>query len=118
MKRKKNAKIIVAIITILLLVFLSGCIRSRVIITSEPPGADVTFKNTYRGRTPITIPIIWYWYYDIEIEKEGFEKIHTVERFHAPVWFYVPFDLIMEAMPFPIYDTKYRHYVLTPLEEM
>ena len=56
--------------------------------------------------------------YELVFEKEGFEKFHTIERFHAPVWFYMPFDLIMEAMPFPIYDTKYRHYVLTPLEEM
>ncbi len=95
-----------------------GCIRSRVIITSDPPQADVTFKNTYRGRTPLTIPIIWYWFYDVEVEKEGYERIVTQERFHAPVWFYMPFDLLMEALPFPIYDTKYRHYILTPVEEL
>lgn len=117
MKRLKKYYLLSSII-ILLLAFLLGCIRSRVIITSDPTGADVTFNNVYRGRTPIIIPIIWYWYYDVEIEKEGFEKLVRVERFRSPVWFYMPFDLLMEALPLPIYDTKYRHYILTPKAEL
>jgi len=40
----------------------SGCIRSRIIVTSDPPGADVTMNGLHRGRTPIEIPFIWYWY--------------------------------------------------------
>ncbi len=105
-------------VILLALVMLTGCIRSRVIITSEPPGADVTFKRTYRGRTPITIPIIWYWFYEIKLEKEGYETIETRERFHAPVWFYMPLDLIAEAMPFPIYDTKRLDYTMIPEEAL
>ncbi len=102
---------------LLILLLATACIRSRVVITSDPTGADVTFKSMPRGRTPVTIPIIWYWYYDINIEKPGYEPIVTTERFHAPVWFYMPLDLIMEAIPIPIYDTKKRHYVLVPSEE-
>jgi hypothetical protein len=113
-----NKRLIVVAAVVLLMGLTAGCIRSRVIITSDPPGADVTFKREYRGRTPITIPINWYWFYDVEIEKEGYNKVETMERFHSPVWFYMPFDMVMEAMPFPIKDTKYRHYVLTPKEEL
>lgn len=113
----KIKTLVLPVIVIFVLGFLSGCIRSRVIITSDPPGAEVKFNNVPRGRTPITIPFIWYWYYDVELEKEGYEKIVTKERFRAPVWFYIPFDFFMEALPFPIYDTKYRHYVLTPKKE-
>ena len=91
-----------------------GCIRSRVVVTSEPTGADITVNGTYRGRTPITIPFGWYWYYDFEVDKEGYEPLKARERFRAPVWFYIPFDLIMEAIPLRIYDTKHRHYPLIP----
>ncbi len=92
----------------------AGCIRSRVVVTSEPTDADITVNGNYRGRTPITIPFGWYWYYDFKVEKEEYKPLTARERFHAPVWFYIPFDLIMEAIPLRIYDTKYRHYVLVP----
>jgi hypothetical protein len=108
-----------ALCAVLVVLLLStSCIRSRVVITSDPPGADVTFNKMPRGRTPVTIPIIWYWYYDIKLEKPGYEPLATTERFHAPIWFYIPLDLVMEAIPIPIYDTKKRHYALAPSEEL
>jgi len=98
------------------LILCSGCIRSRVVVTSDPVGADVTMNNTYRGRTPITIPFTWYWYYDFKLEKEGYQTLTARERFRTPPWCYIPLDLFMEAMPFRINDVRYRHYVLTPTE--
>ena len=107
---------ILVFILVLLTIFTSGCIRSRVVVTSDPSGADVTMNNTYRGQTPITIPFAWYWYYDFELEKEGFKNLESRERFRTPVWFLIPFDLVMEAMPFNIYDTKRLHYALARAE--
>jgi len=109
-------KFAVFAISLILLICLAGCIRSRVVVTSDPVGAGVTVNDTYRGRTPITIPFGWYWFYDFKVEKEGYQSLESRERFHAPVWFYMPFDLIMEAMPFRIYDTKERYYALVPVE--
>jgi hypothetical protein len=99
----------------LLLLPATACIRSRVIIESEPPGATVKFHREVRGETPITIPFIWYWYYEVELEKEGYEPLRTVERFRTPPWFIFPLDGIMELMPFPITDTRKRTYQLKPL---
>lgn len=98
------------------LLFISGCIRSRVVVTSQPSGADVTVNNVYRGRTPITIPFGWYWYYDFEIEKQGYQKTRIQERFRAPLWCWMPLDLVMEAIPLNFYDTKHRKYVLKSVE--
>ena len=92
----------------------AGCIRSRVIISSDPPGADVTFHHKGYGRTPVTIPFIWYWWYDVEIRKEGFEPVVTEERFRCPPWFIFPLDGFFEILPIPITDTRRRHYSLTP----
>lgn len=95
---------------------LTGCIRSRVTITSEPAGAEVFWRGERRGPTPITIPFEWYWHYDYRLEKEGFEPVEVVDRFRTPPWFLMPLDLLMELVPVPIPDNRRRHYVLKPAE--
>ncbi len=95
----------------------SGCIRSRVTITSEPAQAEVFFHGRPRGLTPIDIPYIWYWHHDIVVEKEGYERFETIERFRTPPWFLMPFDLFAELIPLPIPDHRYRHYVLKKAED-
>lgn len=90
----------------------SGCIRSRMRITSEPAQADVFINDVHYGRTPVEVPFSWYWYYKVEARKDGYEPVEEIERLRAPIWMWIPFDLICEAMPFPIYDTKKLHYNL------
>ena len=97
--------------------FLSGCIRSRVTITSDPPAAEVIWRGEPRGVTPITIPIKWYWYYDFTLQKEGYEKKEIIERFRTPPWFIMPLDLFAEIIPVPFPDERERNYVLKPKEE-
>ncbi len=93
-------------------VILSGCIRTRVVINSDPPKAKVIFNDVYRGKTPIEIPIIYYWFYKIKIESEGYNSVEKIERFRAPIYFQIPFDLLMEAIPYPITKTYDRFYIL------
>ncbi|MBN1868313.1 PEGA domain-containing protein [Candidatus Sumerlaeota bacterium] len=108
---------IVATITLIFALALGsvGCIRSSLEITSEPPGANVKFQDCDRGQTPVKIPFIWYWYYDIELEKPGYQTLKTQEYLATPPWFLFPLDLFFEALPFPIPDTRHRHYNLEPL---
>jgi hypothetical protein len=96
---------------------LTGCIRSRVHITSEPEGAEVIWHGQPYGATPIEIPFIWYWHHDIALEKPGYQRLETIERFRTPPWFLAPVDLLMEILPIPIPDNRYRHYVLQPKGE-
>lgn len=110
-------KVILLLVCLICFAVLSGCIRSKAVIKTDPPEAKVTFNSVYRGKTPIEIPFIYYWYYNIEIEKDGYKKIQKLERFHPPIWFYIPFDLIMEALPFPITDTHNLSYVLEKEEK-
>lgn len=91
---------------------LTGCIRSRVTITSDPPQAEVTWQGDPRGVTPITIPFKYYWYYDFTLEKEGYEKMEVIERLRTPPWFLLPLDLFAEILPIPFSDHRERHYVL------
>ena len=95
-------------------VLMTGCIRSMVRITTQPDDARVTMNYVERGYTPVEIPILWYWYYKIRVEKDGFEPIEVDERFKAPAWAVPPFDLLADALPIPIKNTYYKHYVLQP----
>lgn len=110
--QRRAARMAQAAAMLLLAMSLTGCIRSRVMLTSEPSGAEVTWRGDYRGVTPIEIPIIWYWYYDYSLEKEGYVPIEKVERFRTPPWFLLPVDLVAEVIPFPFPDRRERHYVL------
>ncbi|MCE5231519.1 PEGA domain-containing protein [bacterium] len=95
----------------------AGCIRSRVVIHSEPEGAEVIWRGKPYGATPVTIPFIWYWHYDYSIEKPGYKRINIDDDyFRTPPWFLMPTDLIMELIPIPIPDTRTRTYVLEPLQ--
>jgi hypothetical protein len=98
-----------------LLLLSAGCIRSSVEIVSDPPGANVKFQDYDRGQTPVKIPFIWYWYYDIELDKPGYKTLKAQEYFATPPWFLFPLDLFFEALPFPGPDTRHRHYKLEPL---
>ena len=95
----------------------TGCIRSRLKITSDPPGATVRFQKEVRGETPVIIPFTWYWHYDIELDKEGYEGMHVLEHLRTPPWFIFPLGLFAELLPVPIPDNRERHYVLVPLSE-
>jgi PEGA domain len=114
---KTCLKIALATIAIVGLLASVGCIRSRLIITTDPPGADVTFHHEDYGRTPVTIPFIWYWWYDVEITKEGFETVVAEERLRCPPWFIFPLDGFFEILPIQVTDTRRRHYTLTPTVE-
>jgi len=105
-------KLIGLVVAMAILIPATGCIRSRVHITSDPEGAEVTFRGEPRGATPITIPFIWYWYYDFTLDKPGYEHKEVLERFRTPPWFLMPLDFFMEILPIPIPDTRERHYVL------
>lgn len=96
---------------------LSGCIRSRVRITSDPPQAEVIFNGEPRGVTPIEIPFIWYWHHEVIVQKEGYVTSVTDEHLRTPPWFLLPLDLFAEIIPVPIPDTRERHYTLEKVAE-
>ena len=93
---------------------MTGCIRKMATITSDPPCSKVWINGVYRGETPVEIPYNWNWYYDIRVEKEGFEPYCIRERFYAPAKHWVPFDLAAEVVPVNSNESQWRHYCLTP----
>lgn len=92
----------------------AGCLRPTLKVTSEPTGAMVLMNGETMGATPVEIPFIWYWWYEIELRREGYERLRARELLNAPPYFYIPFDLLFEILPVTIHDRRYRHYFLEP----
>lgn len=103
---------------LLLCLTLCGCIRKMATITSDPPGAGVHVNGAYRGQTPVEMPYNWNWFYDIKLEKKGYQPFVVRERFHAPPQHWVPFDFFVELLPIRSPEPQWRHYQLVPEGEL
>jgi len=62
----------------------------------------------------MTIDFTWYGDYDVQVRKGGYETLKTHEYLVAPIWQWVPFDLIFVVLPIPMHDDRQLIYTLAP----
>ena len=98
----------------------AGCVERRITIRTNPSGALVYLNDEEVGRSPLTVPFLWYGDYDVILRKEPeplydeskvvvgerrYQTVKTHKRTPKPWYQYPPFDLFAEAlMPFTIRD--------------
>ncbi len=93
-----------------------GCVQRDLTITSEPPGAIVYIhgmSNHEIGRTPVTVPFLWYGDYEVQLRLDGYEPINTHANLTMPWYEVPPIDLFSEMAPWTYHDRRYLHYELT-----
>lgn len=96
-----------------LLALTSGCVERKLVITSEPAGADVWVNEQWHGKTPYELPFKHYGTFGIRLEKEGYYPMYVKEPVVAPFYQQPGPDLIAEAVvPKTINDQRNLHYVL------
>jgi hypothetical protein len=98
-----------------LLVLTSGCVQRRLTVKSDPPGALVSLNGDEIGRTPVTRDFTWYGTYDVELRHDGYETLKKKGRVIAPIWQWVPFDLLAELLP--LTDRHTLSYRMHPIDE-
>jgi hypothetical protein len=76
-----------------------GCVKRRIGIETDPPGALVWLNDAQVGRTPVDVSFTHHGVYDLRIEKEGFEPLVTSADTAGPMWDEVPLDFVMELLP-------------------
>ncbi len=65
----------------------AGCgVKRTITVTSEPSGALVHLNDQEVGRTPVTVPFLFYGTYDVRLEKEGYKPLWTSQRAKGPWW--------------------------------
>jgi hypothetical protein len=100
------------------LLLLPGCVYRSLTIKTEPPGALVYVNDQLKGESPVTYDFMWYGWYRVTIRKEGFERIDDRKLMRAPVYLWIPLDLCLELLPFPIRDTRIWSYTLSRAPEL
>lgn len=109
----------VALVLMLLGIVLTtgGCVERKLVITSEPAGADVWVNEEWHGKTPYELPFKHYGTFGIRLEKDGYVPVLVKEPVQAPAYQHIGPDLISEAVvPAKINDVRKLNYVLQKID--
>jgi hypothetical protein len=102
--------------SIILFVTTAGCVEQLLTVQSDPPDALVELNGQEMGRTPVTQHFTWYGTYDVILRRENYQTLKTTAKVIAPLYQWVPLDLISELLPIPLKDHHVVHYTLTPVQ--
>ena len=87
---------------LILLILISccclGCVRRRMMVRSNPPGALVFIDGQEIGRTPVATPFTYYGTRNFRLVKDGFETISVNQRFQTPWYQLPPLDFVSENL--------------------
>lgn len=92
-----------------------GCVRRRMTIRSNPPGATVYVDDQPIGTTPASSSFVYYGTRKIQLVKDGYETL-TVKHKFAPPWYQIPpLDFISENLvPTELRDERILELELEP----
>lgn len=76
----------------------TGCIRRRLTIRSNPPGARVFIDRQEIGVTPVSTAFTYYGTRTIELTKDGYESLTVQQTFSAPWYEITPLDFVSENL--------------------
>jgi hypothetical protein len=92
-----------------------GCVRRRLTIRSNPPGALVFVDDQEIGRTPVSTSFVYYGTRKFRIMKDGFETITVNQPFQAPWYQIPPLDFVSENLyPREVRDERVIDFELVP----
>lgn len=99
------------------LLFAPGCVRRRLTVRTNPPGAQVFVDDQEIGTTPCSAPFVYYGTRKITVMKDGY-KTETIFQKIPPPWYeYPPLDFLVEnAVPREIRDERIVDVQLSPQE--
>ncbi len=102
-----------------LLAFASqvGCVRRRMTIRSNPPGAVVYVDERRIGVTPVSTGFTYYGTRNIQVVKDGYETVREEHRFTTPWYEYPVVDFFSENLwPFETRDERIVDFELPPMK--
>ncbi|TWT99584.1 PEGA domain protein [Botrimarina colliarenosi] len=87
-----------ALVVLLTVLTASGCVRRRLTVRSNPPGAVVHVDNQRIGSTPCSVDYVYYGTREIRLSMPGFETL-TVNQPLPPPWYELPgIDFVSENL--------------------
>jgi PEGA domain len=92
-----------------------GCVERILTIQSRPSGALVYLNGQEMGRTPVQRDFTWYGTYAVTVRHEGYQTLKTQAAVIAPIYQWIPLDLITDLLPIRLKDHRVLTYDLEPL---
>jgi hypothetical protein len=106
------------VFSLLLLIFSAanlGCVRRRMTIVSDPPGAMVYVDDHPLGITPVSSAFTYYGTRTVKLVKDGFESVTEKHTFHPPWYQIPPVDFVAEnLLPYETRDERILNFQLSP----
>jgi hypothetical protein len=113
---RKPARCVLCIIVLgSVLLPSSGCVRRRLNVRTNPPGALVYVDNQQIGTTPCSVDFVYYGTREIRLVKPGFETLTVNQPIPTPWYEFTGIDFISENLvPTKIRDNRTVTYNLAP----
>ncbi len=93
----------------------TGCVRRRLAVRSNPPGALVFVDNQQIGTTPCSVDFTYYGTREIRLVKPGFETLTVNQPIPTPWYQIPPLDFVSENLvPSKIQDHRTVAFNLEP----
>lgn len=111
----KSWRVALVLLGLALVATSSGCVRRRLTIRSNPPGALVYVDNQEIGFTPVSTPYVYYGTRNIRLVKDGYETLSVKQKFKAPLYEIPPIDFVSENLwPGELRDERTLDFQLVP----
>ncbi len=110
-----STKIRLCLLALATLIATSGCVRRRLLVRSNPPGASVYVDKQLIGTTPTATSFTYYGTREIEVVADGF-RTEKVLRTISPPWYQLPpLDFFSETLwPWEVRDERIVDISLVP----
>jgi hypothetical protein len=97
----------------------SGCVRRRLNVRTNPPGALLYVDNQMIGTTPCSVDFTYYGTREIRLVKPGYETLTINQPIPMPWYQIPPIDFFSENLvPTKIRDNRTVSYNLPPQLEV
>ncbi|HIF34993.1 MAG TPA: PEGA domain-containing protein [Planctomycetes bacterium] len=106
---------IICIAICLAVVCSSGCVRRRLTVRTNVPGAQVAIDNREIGVTPVSVPFTYYGGRNFVVTKAGCQTVRAQRDFGIPWYEFPVIDFFVENLwPYEIRDDRVVYFELIP----
>lgn len=107
------------LLLLLLVATACGCVRRRMTIRSNPPGAVVFVDERRVGVTPVSTSFTYYGTRQVQLVKDGYETVTEKHKFTTP-WYQFPVvDFFAENLwPSELRDERVLDFNLPPQQSV
>jgi hypothetical protein len=106
---------ILILLTVSAILFFNGCVRRRMTVRSNPPGATVYLDGKEIGRTPFSSDFDFYGKREFRVVKDGYETKSVILPVSAPWYEWFGIDFFSEVLlPGKLTDRKFYEFELQP----